>query len=313
MSLGIEYLDYYIPNDRVKINELVNQFEDNEQIPYFNSKLECLRFLKEELLLESIPVENRLKDFEMLDLLVSKMILEKKINPESIDAVIFTQEHFNYYTDNLAQYIQYKYKMNNAFCFEVSGNHCNNVELSIKMAKALMKDDEKVDRILILSAQKIKTMKGRIIGRSCVLGDAAGILLLDRNAQQLKIKDTYNMTNGYFYDTKPKNNEFLYHYKYSTECIKNILVKNSISPSEVKKVIVPNINPSPNIEYFKRFDIGEDRIYLDNVGKNGHLTSIDFIYNLKKLQEIGELSKNDIILTLGMGWAGSYQTSLINY
>lgn len=313
MNLGIEYLDYYVPKNRVSIEEFIEIIPEEVILKYYLSKEKCLRYCKKDLMLKSIPVENKLEDFQTLEILLDKMFDSKVIGRNEIDVIILAQESYNYSLENIGQYIQNKYEMNNAFVFNVSGNHCNDVELAIRVSKGLMAESNEIKNILIISSSQIKDMSDRLAGKICVLGDGAGILLLKKDGEQFKILDTNNSTNGYFYDFKMGQDNYLLHYRYGVNSISNILERNNLNSEQIKKVIIQNINPELRIHYFDRFGIGKDKIFMDNIGKYGHITCIDFIANLKDLKDLNILNKNDILLCLGLGLAGSYQATLLSY
>lgn len=313
MNLGIEYLDYYVPENRVSIEEFIDNIPEEVVLKYYLSKEKCLRYCKKDLMLKSIPVENKLKDFQTLEILLNKMFDSKVIERDEIDVIILAQEHYNYSLENIGQYIQNKYEMNNAFVFNISGNHCNDVELAIRVSKGLMAESDEIKNILIISSSQIKDMADRLVGKICVLGDGAGIVLLKRDGEQFRILDTKNSTNGYFYDFKVGQDNYLHHYRYGVNLISKILERNNLNSEQIKKVIIQNINPELRINYFTRFGISREKVFIDNIGKNGHITCIDFIANLKELKDSNILNKNDILLCLGLGLAGSYQATVLSY
>jgi len=309
MDFGIRYLDYYVPDNVLPLNELMDEISD-ERIPMdFHSKKEYSAFCTKELRLKDIRVEPKLKDFEMLEILLNRLF-DMEMKPKDIDAIIFAQERFNYMQENIAQYLQYEYKMNNAFIMNVSGSHCSNIELAMLMGKSILADNQNFHNVLIISVQKILEHSKRIIGKTALLGDGAGLLVLSRDKSNIQVKDISIINNGYFYDPTRNENNFLLQYKWAHKSLDSIFKRNNIKPDEIKKVIVQNINPYADESYLKKYDIHQERIFEENIGKYGHLTCIDFIINMKDFYEKKELAEGSLVISYSMGWAGSFVTSL---
>ena len=232
------------------------------------------------------------------------------MKPKDVDAIVFAQERFNYVQENIAQYLQYEFKMSNAFIMNISGSHCSNIELAMMAGKGILADNPDLHNVLIISVQKILDHNKRIIGKTALLGDGAGLLVLSRDMSNIKVKDISIINNGYFYDPTRNENNFLLQYKWAHKSLDSIFNRNNIKPDEIKKVIVQNINPYADETYLQKYDILQDRIFEENIGRYGHLTCIDFIVNMKDCYEKKELAEGSLVISYSMGWAGSFATSL---
>lgn len=306
---AIEYLDYYLPSNSIDIERFVCNLDYDSVPAGLSGKQEYLQYLREVMKAQSIRIA-RDDDTSMLHHLLENMFSTHAISPKEIDAIIFTQERFNHKSENLGQYCQYCFGMQNATVLNLSGNHCCNFEMALKLCKSLLFSDNGVDNILVVSAQKLNGLDKRVIGKVAVLGDGAGVALVRKNCGGIAIRDVNFFNDGYFHDLKIDQNCTLLHYRNSVGLISRILKNNDLSSDSIKTVIAQNINPSLYLKYFERFDL-DGKVFAENIGKYGHLTCVDMIQNLKDSMSTGAMAKNDLVLTFGMGWAGSYASCLL--
>ncbi len=313
LDIGIKYLDYFIGEKSESIHNLIEGIDTYRLPNNFKSVEEYEKFCTQELNLTHVSTTMK-KDIEMIEILVESMFAQNIILSDEIDVIIFAQDCLNYQTENIAQYIQYKFKIKNSFTLNVCGNYCSNVETALTVGYSLLYSNISFNNILIISVQKIIEHYQRIIKRVAFLGDGAGIMLLSKKDFYVKVIGTKQITDGRFYDTSHisiSNNDTLIHYKNSIHNIKSTLNYYSIDNNKISSVIIPNTNKNLYKLYLDQLNIDNKLLFSDNIGKYGHITCIDFIINLKDNLESKKLNLSDIILSFSVGWAGSYQTTLL--
>jgi len=185
----IAYINYYIPSNEVSIKDYMSTIGDDNIPKAFAGKDAYAEFIKDELEVEAIRVEDKLKDQEMMVNTVEQLFIDGAADPADIDLVILAQEDDQRQKLNLGQYIQYEFELNNAYVLTVSGNHCANIDHAISLATQLGKKNDQLNNILILGSVKIDKPANRLVGTYGILSDGAGVMLLNKGEKGLTLKD----------------------------------------------------------------------------------------------------------------------------
>jgi 3-oxoacyl-[acyl-carrier-protein] synthase III len=308
LGFGIKYMDYYVPKTHLGINDLIDRMSDNAVPRLFNGKEEYKLFANAVLDLRTVKIEQQMDEYEMLRILVEQMFDKISIDPSSVDMIVLLSERRT--SQNLAQLIQFKFEMSNAFVLNLSGNHCANFDVAISTLARI--NAHEINNVLILNATLIPDIDSRIIGTYGVLGDAAGVMLLSKQDVALSIVDACNINNGRLYEANVQQDNTLLHTKYMIKCLSTLINKGSLKITDLKKVVVQNANPLLNAHIITHAGIDSSKIFDSNFGKHGHLDCLDLLVNLQDVMNSSELKQGDRILSLGMGWAGSYSSILFS-
>ena len=308
-NIGINYLDYYIPEGQIEIANFVNSISEHSVPKTFKNKDEYSMFLEYVLNLESIRVENDLNDFQMIDKLLDKMFNSEVVKPEEINIIIVAQEQRDNQTENLGQYIQFCKKIKNAYIINITGNQCANIEVAIDTACKLLKSNIEYNNILIVASNKIEKLDERIIDTYSVYGDGAGVLLINRNAI-IEVVDTNILCNGYFYDVNSNSDAGEIHSQHYLSCINNLLERNTLQPSSLNKVVFQNANPLLISQCLFSLGVKSEQFFDENLSKYGHIDCIDIIINLKDIYVNKNANDNLNILSFGVSFNGTYISTL---
>lgn len=303
-------MDYYVPKQELAVASLIDQVADDAIPNTFSNKEEYGDFVDAILELESIRVETELTQFQTLELLVSQMFNEEIVLPEDIDVIVLAEERNGNPEYNLAQELQHRFKMKNAFVFNISGNHCANLEVAITTISKIQ--NKEINNVLILNSTLIGEAKDRIIGSYGLIGDAAGIMLLGSDNNNLNILHSSVQNNGLMHKGDTQNENNLIHSKYILKCVKEVLQQGNYALENIEKLIIQNANPLLYSHILTNAGLDTDKIYNANFGKYGHLDCLDFLVNLNDASKSESLKKDDLILSVGMGWAGCYVAILFS-
>jgi 3-oxoacyl-[acyl-carrier-protein] synthase III len=310
LKFGIRYIDYYLPADTIDVNEFVDQLR-TETIPKsFSDREEYKTFATTVLELKRVRVENKLTGSEMLSALLETMFKKNELDPLAIDLIVMVSERPVSGDKNLAQFLQYKFGMNNAVTLNMSGNHCANLDVIVSIIATL--GSVNIKNVLILNSTLVLDADQRVIGTYGILGDAAGIIVLSSDVSIFSIVDYYLMNSGRLHAADVEIDNTLLHSKNILKCIRALTHKTQIRVDDIKKVVLQNANPLLNARILSNAGIDPDKIYTYNFGRYGHLDCLDFVVNLTDLYRSPELRSGDLILTLGMGWAGAYASILFS-
>jgi 3-oxoacyl-[acyl-carrier-protein] synthase III len=309
---GITYIDYYIPKEELSIANFLENI-DMASIPKnFNGKQEYGEFAASVLNLKSIRIESRLDEAEMIGGLIERLFDTREVKPEDIDVMILAQEKSPHQKVNLPQFLQHKYKMSKAYIVTASGNYCANVEVALNIADLLVKGSDRLKNILIVSFLKVENMEKRVFATYGIVGDAAGIMLLNSDRGKIKLIDNEIISRGMLYNVDLNKDNSLIHSKYYAKCIVDLMKKNSLNNNNIKRVIIQNANPLMISQILDSRGLGSGKIFTANIGKYGHMDCLDFLINLKDLTDNETFNKDDFILAFGTGYAGTYISSLFS-
>jgi len=312
-DVGISYLDYYIPGEELSIGDFLANIAETSIPSNFKDKAAYEKFIGSVLELKSIRIETRQAEPEMVGGLVEKMFSQHNIEPADIDLVILAQEPALSRMRNLAQFIQYSYKMSRAYVMHTAGNLCTNIEVALDMACSLMDSRQDLNNILILGAIKVEQPENRIIGTYGIYGDGAGIMLVSRSDSKIKLLDSQIFCDGSFYKINLNDDYTTIHSRNYLASINELIGRNALENEMIDKIIVQNANPLLVSQCISLAGLDNDKIFSDNFGKYGHLDCLDFLVNLKDVTRNAPESGEKLVLSVGIGWAGTYVTSLLSY
>ncbi len=305
----ISYIDYYIPDNQYAIRDLVADISDQAIPKSFDSKTAYLQYTEDVLNLSSVRAEQSLSGEEMLLELLEKMIDESGTEVTEIDAVLLAQEPRPGQLKNLGQYLQYRMQINNATIFNVSGNHCSNIEYAVSLGDALLSSRPEFNKILIVAYLKLPNASSRIIGTYGVEGDAAGVMLLNRTHGKINYRGSTSCSNGMLYKAGRDEDYAMLHCKYYIQCLQNLLQQQQLAPDAINHIIIQNANTLLSRQCLEAVGLDTSSIFEKNLSKYGHLDCLDFLVNLKDLADAKLTDSIEHVLAFGTGWAGSYISS----
>jgi 3-oxoacyl-[acyl-carrier-protein] synthase III len=315
-DVGISYLDYYIPGEELSIGDFLAGINETSLPPNFKDKAAYEKFIASVLELKSVRIETRRAEPEMLGVLLEKMFSRHDIEPADIDLVILAQEPLLSQMRNLAQFIQYSYKMSRAYAMHTSGNLCTNIEVALDTACSLLDSREDLNNILIIGSIKVEKLEDRILGTYGIYGDGAGIMLVSRRDSKIKLLDNEILCDGSFYKVDLFADNTTIHSRNYLTSLNGLIGRNSLEDDMIDKIIVQNANPLLVSQCIALAGLDNDKIFSGNFGKYGHLDCLDFLVNLRDATrddpddpEPGE----KLVLSVGIGWAGTYVSSLLSY
>ncbi len=308
-KMDLYYLDYCVPGQGVPVEDFVREIAPADVPKSFRDKDDFAMYIQAVLGLEQIKVESEKTREELLGGLLEEMLDKRVVSPEAIGLVIVAEEIRMHTRENIGKYLQHKYGMKNAFVLHVSGNHCANVACAWSLAGQAWAH---LDNILIIGAVVTNSPRDRIVGTYGIMSDGAGLMLLTKTPGLCTLVDTVTLSNGMLHEADLTRDYSLLHLKYTSLSIKNLLSRNQLGCGDIRQVIPQNANPMLLTNAIVAAGFDPAKIYLENLGRLGHVDCVDLIANLKDVISLPDLRKNDLILAFNMGWAGSYVSSLIN-
>jgi 3-oxoacyl-[acyl-carrier-protein] synthase III len=315
---GISYIDYYIPKEELPIPRFLETIKPASIPPSFKDRQEYTAFIEGVLGLESLRVENNQDEASMIGGLIEKMFDTGKVKPEEIDIIMATQEPTHVTQPNLAKFLQYKYKMGNSYVINVTGNHCANIEVAIHLASSILMSRDDIRNILVISSNKTEVIENRIFGTYAVVGDAAGIMLLNNHNPMAapltpRLLDNVIISAGKLYDADVNSDNAIAHCISYVKCISDLINKRSLEDSQIERILIQNANALMVTQCIAAAGLDQKKIYSKNLGRYGHMDYVDFMINLKDMLAEGIANPERYMLSFGIGSAGSYVSCLFAF
>lgn len=327
INIGIENIGIYVP-------------ETIQDYKYIGRESD----IPEDVILNKFGIRQRHKALE--DESVSDMAVKaaKKalgdFDPKKLDLVVYCgSEYKDYYLFNLAARVQEQIGAVNANAFEIH-SLCSAGVYSLKILKSMMKEDNEINNVLLVSSSKetdlinLKNTRSRFMFN---FGDGAAAVLLKKGINKNIIKETCMITDGRFAEDVAcyqvgnisfnKNssklcNEIMLDVKDPESMkekldpisLKNFLdvIDKSLEKSGYNKMEVDYIAPifmkkSMLDGILQEYDLNEENSFI--LKDYGHCQSADAFISLVEGHKSGRLKDGDVAVMLGAGtgytWAAT--------
>jgi 3-oxoacyl-[acyl-carrier-protein] synthase III len=204
--------------------------------------------------------------------------------------------------------------MDNAWIFNLSGNHCANIDYALTIASEIAGNNPRINNILILGNVKINDPAERLIGTYGLLSDGSGAMLLNKQVSGWSLKQSRILSAGRLHHVDLNRDDSLLLCKYYVRCMQELLQQAGLQPEQVAHVITQNANPLLVTQCMESIGISNNKLFTENSSRYAHMDCVDFLVNLKDLTgNLQQSTDKGNILTFGTGWAGSFISSLIHY
>jgi 3-oxoacyl-[acyl-carrier-protein] synthase III len=312
--MGVSYIDYYVPGEELPIQDFLDSLKEEDIPGSFKNKQEYAWFIENILKLKSVRQETTLDEAGMADGIIKKMFETQDIKPEDIDLIVFAQDLEYVQGENIAKRLQETHHMDRAFTINLTGNHCANIDVALRMVNSITRDDH-LQNILIVGIKKSHTIQDRVFGTYGVLGDAAGIMLMNRKQGKYRVllEGSVILSDGSFHNVDLNQDTSVIHCKNYVKCISELMGQKAVEPGMIEKVIIQNANSLLVTQCLASKGITPDKIFSQNQGRYGHLDCLDLLINLKDILDMETVGKKGYIMSFGTGYAGTYIASLLSF
>lgn len=309
--IGIKYMDYYIPKDRLSVNELFECISEDVIRGYFSSKEECLLYFKKTIGVKAIPIEKHKSEIEMYTSLIDKMLFKRIVSADEINLIITLEDAPTNYSGKEIQFI---YNFYNADTLNLGGNQCVNFEYAVTFADLLMRQDCTLQSVLIIGSVKHDNYASRITTNYSLNGDAAGIMLLNRDSPLLEVKDSYRHSDSRFLENRKDSGGLV------SSAIKELLAKvpqKEQNQTPFSAIITQNANISLILYQLVVSGYSTQKVFTKNISKYGHMNHLDYLINLQDVTEELRLTAanghydDHYICSLGASLHGSFIITML--
>lgn len=274
--MNINYLTYYIPKNKVSINDIIDCYEESELPEEFSDKQELIYFFERFVGLSEVYIDNDIDEIELIDKAFSKLDIKAQSSLCDIKLIVdFSCSPF-FRLKNCGHYIKYKYGLKSANVINMSGNLCANLDVALGFfSKQYV--PQPGSKILFCGGTKIPQNK-RLAGSFSIMGDSYGIIIADFIGNNLELLDSEIQTVGDLYKEQKSENQALIMSRMHVDCLESLFARHD--KKQIKKVFIPNGFPILITQSLKRIGFEENDIYTKNITK-GHFAYLDSLINVQ--------------------------------
>jgi hypothetical protein len=300
LNACIEYMDFHAPARTITIRDVLGGCslteKELEKISLrLLGKIESKGLLIEYFgSMSSMFFGDRRREGEVYESMLERMFKSGIVRPEEISHVIYTHGDSISLGDpwsldpddecvNIPYFLQQRTGMNGAVVFNVE-QECTGSFTALNIATLLVQQGE-AKNILILSSNFFGMTPKRLMGGAVFIGDGQGLMLIGRGPGIFQIRDSVGFTDGRINSV----NSFLDPDKQQrvvdvgAKIMQDLLHRNRLSVEDVSFVVPLNTSQFPWVKYTRSLGIPIKKVFLDNMGKGGHIGDVDLVRNLRDL------------------------------
>lgn len=194
----------------------------------------------------------------------------------------------------------------------LSQQGCSGLLSSLHIANQLLRADG-ADAVMCLAGDVFPRGGTREILYN-VMSDAAGAVLVQKNAAKNRIVHFEQHTMPYYWDTPQHTTEMLASYfPLAQRVILGTLDAAGVAPGDLAWVVPHNVSLRSWIILSELVGVPSTRIWTDNIARVGHTISCDHIINLSDMEQQGVLRSGDLLLLFTFGFGATWTCLLIEH
>lgn len=216
-----------------------------------------------------------------------------------------------YLMDYPGSHLQSDLGMDKAMVIGINQQACTSMLGSFRIAKMLLADDESIESVLCISADRFP--QGACYEQSFnLISDGAAAAVISREAKGFKILSCHGITNGGLASANDEEAAGTY-FVYSHRLVMEALAKAGVTLSQIAWIVPQNMNIKAWQILSRLLKFDETKIYAPSRPELGHVISGDNIINLDRLgkDKDKELKSGDLILLIMAGYGMNWQCTLL--
>ena len=252
---------------------------------------------------------------------VQALLSEAAVDPESIDALYYAgaipQSHrvrtggaledFSYPVAR----VQYECGLIGATTAGIGQTGCTGLMAAIDMAIGHLATNPSAARIVCVSADVLPSDSKREIIVN-VISDGACAVLVERGATRNRIVASRRISKGYYWDATARTNEIIAAYFPTARAIvRDTLAAAGLDVGDITLVIPHNVSRRSWAMLLPLIGVSADRLFGDNIGRQGHVIAADNFINLKDAGESGRLRRGERALLFNFGFGAAWAAMVI--
>ncbi len=194
----------------------------------------------------------------------------------------------------------------------LSQQGCSGLLSSLRLAERLLYGDD-AGAVLCLAGDLLPAGAKREILYN-VMSDAAGAVLVTKDADKNRILHFEQHTMPYYWDTPRHTTEMLASYfPLAQRVISRSLAKSGLTMDDVAWIVPHNVSLRSWTILADLLGVSSTRIWTDNIARVGHTISCDHLINLCDMAQQGVLRSGDVLLLFTFGFGATWTCLLIEH
>ena len=309
--MHISHITYALSKNKLSLQDIaaLNQISHSEAIVY-----------QKIMGLNTVPRDKQSTVYDQLSSVIKKFLYETKIDVNEVKYILFahTSEYIAPFSRSVLQELVNLYLFNQAIAFGLTINKCASAFQLLNIASHFFEDLSVSEKILIWIADIAFTKTLSSINGTTVLGDAASVVLLQKQDHDNRFIDCLITVDDRFASgTYADLQEFtLFKFLYPSalsELIIEILEKNHVILTQIKYIFPNNVNTLSWRLVAEKLHFPLEKIYLKNIARTAHCFGSDPFINLQDAIDSHELNKGDFYLLVTAGLGATFAAILLQY
>lgn len=301
-GVGIRHLSYYLPEQRVSIEELARRIKlSDERLKVYQTvrRLKCVRMSDESAGDMAVKVGRQ-------------ALIDSGIDPLEIDAVVFFHSLYNmsFAPASLVGRIQHELGLTRSLSLAVTGQGCASINSATRLSRDMIVAGS-AKTVMVIGADAMQESRSRELNGISVVGDGASVMILQKDCEANRFIEISSFDEGYFHcvadwDKKDQDNFDLVYMIASARLVQRTLRRANLTLDQIKILIPHNVNYSSWDRIIALLKLDPAKFFGENIATNGHAYGTDVVVNLADAIAAGKIQKGDYVLLMsaGMGTLG---------
>ncbi len=250
----------------------------------------------------------QLSDLEKVGAIIYSTCLP--LNGNCGDATLFDQTRdVKYLMDFPASHLQSEFGMNDAFVLGINQQACTGMLGSIRLARMLLNDDESIDSVLCITADRFP-YGAKYEQAYNLISDGAAATIVSRKPGRYKILACHGITNGGLAQASDEEAAGTY-FVYCNRVIRETLAKARLDLSDISWIIPQNMNSKAWQILARLLKFDENKAFAGSRAELGHVISADNMINLSLLTQGGGAKSGQYLLLIMAGYGMNWQCVIL--
>lgn len=238
---------------------------------------------------------------ELARISMAKTLQRSPLAPEQIDVVLYCSENVGITPESTQRFHRSLHELGlvNAYPIGVTMSNSSNCSTLCRVATSLIRSGE-ARHVLLALADVAKSAAARVMEPAlAVIADGAASCIVSSECEAefelVGLTSAASHRAAAAQDGKKGNLEG---FKMQLKASQRLLREHGLSPASFAWVITNNYGLAVLEGFSAITSVPVDRIYRDNVARNGHVASADNLINLRALQDSGSLERGSTLLMI---------------
>ena len=258
--------------------------------------------------------------------LAARTFADSGIDPQAVDAIIYSTclplngdvgntEKFADSRDVKhvmrfpASELQAEFGMDNAFIIGLNQQACTGMLGALRIARSMLYSEEGLKQILCITADRFP-QGAKYEQAYNLISDGAAACLVSREAQGFRLVDVHHISNGAMVNASDDETVGSY-FNYTCRLIDEALERAGYTMQDIRWVVPQNTNRKAWNILSGLLSLQSAQAFFPVMAQTGHVISADNVINLEQLQQSGQLSSGDKVLTFMAGFGSNWQCAIL--